>query len=85
MFITGIEERMISVRDESVLEYCLCLVPRKLQLQRNIGVLFSPEENERGLQPAPQRSEPMHARVAASAERNEQLKLMNPRLTMMNG
>ena len=61
------------------------LVPRKLQLQRNIGVLFSPEGNERGLQPAPQRSEPMHARMAAGAERNEQLKLMNARLTMMNG
>jgi hypothetical protein len=61
------------------------LIPRKLQLQWNIAVLFPPKGNERGLQPAPERSEPMHARMAGGTKSNEQSRLMNTTPTMMNG
>jgi hypothetical protein len=54
-------------------------------LQRNTTVLFPPEGNERGLQPAPERSQPMHACMAGGTERNEQARLMNAAATMMNG
>jgi hypothetical protein len=54
------------------------LIPRKLQLQRNIAVLFPPEGNERRLQPAPERSEPMHARMAGGTERNQQARRWPP-------
>jgi hypothetical protein len=54
-------------------------------LQRNTTGLFPPEGNERGFQPAPERSEPMHAGMAGGTERNEQARLMNATTTMMNG
>jgi hypothetical protein len=53
-------------------------------LQRNIAVLFPPEGDERRLQPAPERSQPMHACMACGTERNQQSRLMNATPTMMN-